>query len=77
MSATIFEITVSLDGFVAGPNATVENPLGEGGERLHEWIVAIPTGVRGTAFRPAKARPTRAAQTTTSTASRWRRRART
>jgi dihydrofolate reductase len=32
---------VSLDGFAAGPNQSVENPLGEGGERLHEW--AFPT----------------------------------
>ena len=28
---------MSLDGFVAGPNQSVENPLGIGGERLHEW----------------------------------------
>jgi dihydrofolate reductase len=31
-------ITMSLDGFVAGPNETLEEPLGRGGERLHEWI---------------------------------------
>ncbi|MGI9825084.1 dihydrofolate reductase family protein [Agromyces sp. Marseille-Q5079] len=31
-------ITTSLDGFVAGPNQTLEDPLGEGGERLHEWL---------------------------------------
>jgi dihydrofolate reductase len=30
---------VSLDGYVAGPNQTMENPLGEGGEDLHEWVV--------------------------------------
>jgi dihydrofolate reductase len=35
------DITMSLDGFVAGPNATVEEPLGEGGEALHEWIVRL------------------------------------
>jgi dihydrofolate reductase len=29
---------MSLDGFVAGPNQSVENPLGEGGMRLHEWV---------------------------------------
>jgi dihydrofolate reductase len=34
-------ISVSLDGYVAGPNQTVENPLGEGGEGLHEWVVAL------------------------------------
>jgi dihydrofolate reductase len=28
---------MSLDGFVAGPNQSVENPIGEGGMRLHEW----------------------------------------
>jgi dihydrofolate reductase len=33
------QISISLDGFVAGPNQSLENPLGEGGERLHEWAV--------------------------------------
>jgi dihydrofolate reductase len=33
-------ITMSADGYVAGPNQSVEHPLGEGGERLHEWAVA-------------------------------------
>jgi dihydrofolate reductase len=32
-------ITMSLDGYVAGPDQSVETPLGVGGERLHEWIV--------------------------------------
>jgi dihydrofolate reductase len=36
-----FEISVSLDGFVAGPNQSEENPLGEGGEQLHEWVVKL------------------------------------
>ena len=35
------ELTMSLDGYVAGPAATLEEPLGEGGERLHEWIVRL------------------------------------
>jgi dihydrofolate reductase len=34
------DISMSLDGFVAGPNRTLDTPLGEGGELLHEWIVA-------------------------------------
>jgi dihydrofolate reductase len=34
------EISISLDGFVAGPNPTLEQPLGEGGELLHEWAFA-------------------------------------
>ena len=37
MQKVTFEISVSLDGFVAGPNPSLEQPLGEGGERLHEW----------------------------------------
>jgi hypothetical protein len=34
-------ISISLDGFVAGPNQSEENPLGEGGERLHDWVVPL------------------------------------
>jgi dihydrofolate reductase len=41
MGKVIAEITASLDGFVAGPNPTLEEPLGESGERLHDWIVAL------------------------------------
>jgi dihydrofolate reductase len=33
-------IAISLDGFVAGPNQSPENPIGEGGLRLHEWAFA-------------------------------------
>ena len=36
-----FKISMSLDGFVAGPNQSVENPLGIGGMRLHEWAFAL------------------------------------
>jgi dihydrofolate reductase len=32
---------MSLDGFVAGPNQSVENPLGIGGMRLHEWVFPL------------------------------------
>jgi dihydrofolate reductase len=35
------QISVSLDGFVAGPNPTRDEPLGAGGEQLHEWAVAL------------------------------------
>jgi dihydrofolate reductase len=44
MSKLRCHISLSLDGFVAGPNQSEENPLGEGGEggeRLHEWIVPL------------------------------------
>jgi hypothetical protein len=35
-----FNITISLVGYVAGPNQSVEHSLGEGGEKLHEWALA-------------------------------------
>lgn len=40
MSATVLYMSMSLDGFVAGPNESVDNGLGDCGERLHEWIFA-------------------------------------
>ena len=40
MSKVTCHISISLDGFVAGPNQSLENPLGEGGMRLHEWAFA-------------------------------------
>ena len=43
MSRLRFRISTSIDGFVAGPNQTVQEPLGVGGERLHEWVVALET----------------------------------
>jgi dihydrofolate reductase len=36
-----FQISVSLDGFVAGPNPSEEHPLGEGGEGLHQWVFKL------------------------------------
>jgi dihydrofolate reductase len=41
MPDLFLEISVSLDGFVAGPNASLEEPLGQGGEHLHEWVTAV------------------------------------
>ena len=46
MSRVRCQISISLDGFVAGPNQSVENPLGEGGERLHEWAFATDSWQR-------------------------------
>jgi dihydrofolate reductase len=39
MSKLRCHISISADGYVAGPNQSEENPLGEGGERLHDWVV--------------------------------------
>ena len=41
MAGLTLDITMSLDGFVAGPNATLDEPLGEGGEQLHDWVVRL------------------------------------
>lgn len=41
MSKVRVHISVSLDGYVAGPNQSMEYPLGEGGEELHNWVVPL------------------------------------
>ena len=41
MSKLRLKISMSLDGFVAGPSQSLENPLGIGGMRLHEWVVPL------------------------------------
>jgi dihydrofolate reductase len=37
MGSITSQISISLDGYVAGPNQSLENPIGEGGLRLHQW----------------------------------------
>src|SRR3954449_779272 len=39
MSNVTCHIAISLDGYVAGPNQSTDDPIGEGGMRLHEWVV--------------------------------------
>lgn len=41
MSNVRAHISVSVDGYVAGPNESMDNPLGENGERLHDWLIAL------------------------------------
>lgn len=41
MSKLRFRISMSLDGFVAGPDQSVDNPLGIGGMRLHQWALSL------------------------------------
>jgi dihydrofolate reductase len=56
MSATVLHMSMSLDGFIAGPHEGPDNPTGDGGERLHSWLYeedgepARPSGMPG---RPA------------------------
>jgi dihydrofolate reductase len=52
MSRFRFQLSVSLDGFVAGPDQSEEHPLGVGGEELHQWVLGLeawrrPHGLEG------------------------------
>jgi dihydrofolate reductase len=53
VSTTVLYMSVSLDGFIAGPNEGPDNGLGDGGERLHEWLSGEPSGASGVPGRPA------------------------
>ncbi|CAN5259786.1 dihydrofolate reductase family protein [soil metagenome] len=41
MPRLMCDISMSLDGFIAGPNQNLDQPLGDGGERLHEWVFGL------------------------------------
>ncbi|HVX42259.1 MAG TPA: dihydrofolate reductase family protein [Mycobacteriales bacterium] len=43
MSRIVLDVSVSLDGFTSGPNVRAEEPMGDGGEKLHEWMAAAET----------------------------------
>ena len=45
MGATVLYMSMSLDGFITGPNVRPENGLGDGGARLHEWVLPEGGGV--------------------------------
>jgi dihydrofolate reductase len=53
VSTTVLYMSMSLDGFIAGPNERPDNALGDGGERLHEWVFP---GAEGGDFAAAEAR---------------------
>ena len=41
MARLRLDISISLDGYIAGPNQSEEHPLGVGGEQLHEWVFPL------------------------------------
>ena len=45
MGATVLYMSMSLDGFITGPHVRPDNGLGDGGERLHEWVLPKGGGV--------------------------------
>jgi hypothetical protein len=47
MSKVVLDVSMSLDGFTAGPNVGEAEPMGEGGERLHEWMWMAGNGPDG------------------------------
>jgi dihydrofolate reductase len=47
MSKVVLDVAMSLDGFTAGPDIGQANPLGKGGERLHEWMWMAGDGPDG------------------------------
>jgi dihydrofolate reductase len=56
MMASVLYMSMSLDGFVAGPNEGPDNGLGDGGDRLHEWFsTGAPTEHSGVPGRPSGA----------------------
>jgi dihydrofolate reductase len=50
VSATVLYMSMSLDGFIAGPNEGPDNGLGDGGHRLHEWALPTADAERTTAL---------------------------
>ena len=62
MSPVTCQISISLDGFVAGPDQSLDNPIGVGGMRLHEWAFPTDTwreqqGHEGASLRPTPRSP--------------------
>jgi hypothetical protein len=45
MGKVVLDITMSLDGFIAGPNINSKLPLGNGGLRLHDWLFGSKTDI--------------------------------
>lgn len=43
MTAVFVDLGMSLDGFIAGPNRSPQNPLGDGGPRIHQWMFDVET----------------------------------
>jgi dihydrofolate reductase len=52
MSSAVLYMSMSLDGFIAGPNETPDNGLGDGGDRLHEWVFENAADASGVPVRP-------------------------
>lgn len=45
MTKVVLSFSMSLDGFVAGPDVGIDQPMGRGGERLHDWLFKSPSEI--------------------------------
>lgn len=50
MGRVLLEMSISLDGFAVGPGVSPQAPMGQGGERLHEWMFAGRSEAESRAF---------------------------
>ncbi len=57
MTKVFAEISMSLDGFIAGPNLSVNNPMGDHGERLHDWMFAGKSSAETETYEVEKFKP--------------------
>ena len=57
MSLTICHQSISIDGYTAGPNQSLENPIGKGGMRLHEWMFSTAAWARMQGLPPVPETP--------------------
>jgi hypothetical protein len=55
MGDLVLSFSMSLDGFIAGPDVSVDRPMGAGGERLHEWMFS--SDANNSPAREADAKP--------------------
>lgn len=57
MTKVFAEMSMSLDGFIAGPNVSLNNPMGDHGERLHDWMFAGKSSAETEAYEVEKFKP--------------------
>ncbi len=57
MGKVVSDMSMSLDGFIAGPNVSIEHPLGKGGERLHKWLYDLRSFHERHSLDPRMGRP--------------------
>jgi hypothetical protein len=66
MGEVVFVISMSLDGFITGPDVSAESPLGRDGERLHDWMFDRKTDPDAEIVDETSARSSSASECSTS-----------